>query len=157
MIMDETLEILDNASANTLGTGVSNVGDVLDLGAPNRDIGNGEVMYLVIQVGTAADGGGGASGTTAFQLASDATETLNTAGNQTIHFTSNVFTAAELALGRRFVFPLPYGNTGPNTRYERYLGLQIVQGAEEEDDLTIDAFVTNHPPADWISQPDAIN
>jgi hypothetical protein len=98
-----------------------------------------------------------AAGTTAFQLVSDATATPSTDGTQTIHFTSDVFTAAQLTAGTRFVFPLPAGDTAGGNTYERYLGLQTVQATEGEDDLTIDAFLSLDPASSKRHYPDASN
>lgn len=132
-------------------TGTANVGDYIDLGAANADPGNGQPVYLVIQVDTAADGGGGGNATVAFQLASDSTTSVATNGDQTIHFTSDEFTAAQLTAGRTFIYPLPVGEPA----YERYMQLQLVTGTEGEDALTAHAFLTLDPSR-WAAKPDAL-
>jgi hypothetical protein len=138
--------------ANEAGT--ANVGDIIDLGLDGRDIGNGEPLYLVIVVETAADGGAGAAGTTQFRLVSDATSTISTT-TATVHFDSQAFLAAtDLTQGRILVFPLPIG--GGAHPYERYLGLQIVQAVEGEDDLVCSAFLTRDPTG-WKAYADANN
>ena len=53
MIMDELLEFADATALSTAGTGLAAVGDVIDLGATPQDLGNGQPLYLVIQVDTA--------------------------------------------------------------------------------------------------------
>ena len=155
MILDKNLQFLDDGdAANEAGTTL--LGDVIDIGVA-RDIGNGQPLFLVVQVRTAADGGSGAGGLLALQLVSDSVAAIATDGTQTIHFTSDVLTAAQLSAGSRFVFAIPYGDTGPGHGYERFVGIQGVQTIEGEDDLTLDAFLTNHPPADWVSTADASN
>lgn len=151
MWIDERLEFSDSGDwANEAGT--ANVGDVIDLGIAARNPGNGEPLYLVVTVETAADGGAGGNGTTAFQLVSDGVASPATDGNQTIHFTSDVFTAAQLPANRVFVWPLPISGLP----YERYLGMQIVQATEGEDDLVCSAFLTVDPHG-WVAYPDATN
>jgi hypothetical protein len=156
MIMEENLEFLDAGSAaNEAGTTL--LGDVIDLGAASRDIGNGHAMYLVIQVVTAADGGAGAGGLLSFSLCSDAAAAISTDGTQTIHFTTDVFTAAQLPAGKQMVFPLPMGDTqSGDAGYERYLGICGTQSVEGEDDLTLNAFLTLDPPG-WKSYADGTN
>lgn len=153
MIMDERLEFADAGDFAT-ETGTSNVGDVIDLGTVTRDIGNGEPLYLVITVETAADGGGGATGTTQFQLVSDSVTSPATDGNQTIHLITQPFVAGDLTQGTVLAFPIPHGQ-GAHP-YERYLGVQVVQAEEGEDDLVASAFLTINPP-NWASYPDANN
>lgn len=152
MIMDERLEFSDGGDFAT-ETGTSNVGDVIDLGPNSRDIGEGQAMYLVINVETAADGGAGAAGTTQFRLVSDSTSTPATDGTPTVHLLTDAYTASQLPQGRVFVFPLPSGGA---QAYERYLGLQIVQGSEGEDDLVCSAFLTFDPHG-WKAYPDGSN
>lgn len=142
MIMDENLEFLDDGDASN-EAGTTLLGDVIDLGAETRDIGQGHPLYLVIQVVTAADGGAAVGGLLAFQLASDAQAAIAVDGSQTVHFTTDVFTAAQLPAGKTMVFPLPSGATAlGEDGYERFLGLLGVQSVEGEDDLTINAFLT---------------
>jgi|TARA_Y100000310_G_scaffold171987_2_gene172111 hypothetical protein len=155
MFMDERLEFCDAVSA-AIEASTANIGDVIDLGVA-RDVGQGQPMYLVIQISAAFDGGAGTAGTTAFQLVSDSSSTPSTDGSQTIHFTTDVFAAAaQLTLGTTMVYPLPMHDTGPGFGYERYLGLQQVQAAEGEDDGAINAFLTFDPHG-WTSHADASN
>ena len=53
MILDERNEFADATALGTSGTGRQLVGDVIDLGRVSQDIGNGEPLYLVVQVDTA--------------------------------------------------------------------------------------------------------
>ena len=50
-ILDSTLEFADAVSV-AAGAGTALIGDVIDLSAVQRDIGNGDPMYLVINVDT---------------------------------------------------------------------------------------------------------
>jgi len=155
MILDERLEFADNVTA-AIEASTANIGDVIDLGVA-RDIGNGKPVYLVLIVGTAFDGGATATGTTSFQLVSDAVASPATDGTQTIHFQTDVFAAAtQLTANTKMVFALPSGDFGPGFGYERYVGLQHVQAVEGEDDGTINAFLTFDPHG-WHAYPDASN
>lgn len=155
-IIDERLEFADaSADFNTNSTGTANVGDIIDLGAAGQEPGEGRPLYVHITVDVAGDGGGGAAGTTAFQLVSDSTDTIATDGNQTIHFTSDVYAGTALDQGDHFVFPLPSSTQA--APYERYLGLQVVQATEEEDDLVCSAWLSPFPGGGWRAHPDANN
>lgn len=149
MILDERNEFADATAMSTAGTGRALVGDVIDLGSTSQDIGNGEDLYVVIQVDTAFTSGGAA--TIAFEVASDAQAAIATDGSATVHLSKAAaavatFTAGVLVL----VAKLPPGT------YERYLGiLQNVATAA----LTagkINAFLT-HDIARWQAYPDAVN
>lgn len=150
-IIDETLELADAADF-AIEAGTENVGDIIDLGASGRTLGESQ-LYLHIIVDTAGDGGAGAAGTTAFQLVSDGTDTIATDGNQTIHFRSAVFLGTALDQGDHLVFALP--STEDAKPYERYLGLQIVQAEEGEDDLVCSAWISPFPGAANKSFPQA--
>ena len=155
MILDERTEFCDAVSA-AKEAGTALLGDVIDIGT-TRDIGQGQPLYLVIQVTTAFDGGAGANGITSFQLVSDAAEAISTDGTQTIHMSTDLFAAAtQLTLGTVIVMPLPMGDTGPGSGYERFVGFQAVQASEGEDDGAVNAFLTLDPHG-WTSYPDASN
>jgi hypothetical protein len=151
MILDERTEFFDAVNCqNEAGSDL--IGDVIDLGIANRDPGNGQPLYLVIVVDTAADGGAGTNGTTAFQLASDSIAAVAVDGSQTIHFTSKPHVLTDLTAGATFVFPLPVSGLD----YERYLGVQTVQAVEGEDALVASAFLTLDPTG-WRAMADAAN
>ena len=154
MIMDENLEFADAVAIPTGGAATALVGDVIDLGAVNRDIGQGKPLYLVIQVDTVIAGG------TAVQwvLASDSVEAINAAGDASQHALTDVFLVADLVAGFQIVIPLPMGDTGATasiTPYERYLGI-LVTGTGTQTSGNFDAFLTLDP-AGWRSYPDAAN
>lgn len=140
MIIDTLTQFSDSGDfANETGT--ANVGSQIDLGSSGVFLSNGgKNPYLAVFVETAADGGAGGNATVAFQLASDSTASIATDGNQTIHFTSKAYGAAELTAGKKLFFPLPVNND-----YERYLGLQLVTAVEGEDALVCTAFIAFDP------------
>lgn len=148
MILDERTEFCD-ADTLTTTTGTNNEGDVID-STVARDLGNGQPVYVVFQVTTAVTSAGAA--TVAFQIASDSVTTLDTAGTQTIHFTSRAVPKAELVAGFTMVVPLPLEDPD----YERYLGVQAVVGTAALTAGAINAFLTLDPHG-WQSYPDATN
>lgn len=151
-IIDERTELVDAGDFAT-EVGTSNVGDVIDLSQLGRDLGASQ-LYLHITVDTAGDGGAGTAGTTAFQLVSDAVTTPSTT-TATVHIRSPVYLGTALDQGDHLVFPLPSMVEPGN--YERYLGLQIVQAVEGEDDLVCSAWISPFPGGSWKSYPDAVN
>jgi len=151
MIIDTLGQFSDSGDfANEAGT--ANIGDIIDLGVADRDPGQGQPLYLIIVVETSADGGAGAAGTTQFQLVSDATTTVATNGTQTIHLITKAHVAGDLTQGTVLVYGLP----ASGLTYERYLGLQIIQAAEGEDDLVCSAFLSIDPHG-WSAKPDGSN
>lgn len=151
MILD-TLTTFSDSGDFATEIGTSNVGSQIDLGSAGVFLNNGgKQAMVVVNVETAADGGAGAAGTVQFQIASDSTAAIATNGAQTIHFTSKAYTASELTAGTKLFFPLPISND-----YERYLGLQLVQAVEGEDDLVASASLVLDPSLN-VSFPDASN
>ena len=146
MILDERLEFCDATSA-ILNIGNAIIGDVIDLGATPtlRDIGNGEPMYLVIQVDTAFVG---ATATIQFQLASDSTANLAT--SKTVHLDTGAIAVATWAAGYTKVIALPTEVT-----YERYLGLWETVATANVTAGKINAFLT-HDVAKWTAYDNAI-
>lgn len=151
MIIDSRLEFADAVNV-TSGAGTNLIGDVIDLGLVNRDIGQGQTLYLVLQASTAFAGG------TAMQfiLASDGAAAIATNGDETRHFLTDVFLDADLIQGFQIVAPLPMGDVANSvTPYERYLGILGV-GTGTHTAGAINAFLTIDP-AGWRSYPDAVN
>ena len=139
MILDERTEFCDATALNTGGAGTYVIGDVVDTFAPNginpnatRNLGNGEPLYLVIQVATTATSGGSATGT--FQLVSDSTADLAT--SPTVHVVTDTIAVANLAAGTTRVYPLPMGE------YERYLGIRQITATAAFTAGAINAFLT---------------
>lgn len=149
MILDERNEFCDATALNTGVAGSYLVGDVIDLGATSSDIGNGEPMYLVIQVDTAATSGGAATGQ--FHLCSDAQAAIAVDGSATYHFSTSAIPVASLVAGYRVaVVALPHGT------YERYLGVVQTTGTAAFTAGKVNAFLT-HDAAKWVATADATN
>jgi hypothetical protein len=146
MILDNFLEFADAAAIalNTTNAIAPNT-DVIDLGASQtlKDIGNGEPLYLVIQVDTAFGGAGNVT----FDLVSDSTANLAT--SKTTHLTTGAIAYTAYTAGRTFIYPLPVEQT-----YERYLGLWETASGNLTSGK-INAFLTANP-AKWIATPDGI-
>lgn len=146
MILDERLEFADALSC-VANVGNAILGDVIDLGASPtlRDIGNGEPLYLVIQVDTAVVG---TTSTVQWQLASDSTANLAT--SKTVHIDTGAIAEATLVAGYTKIYPLPVEAT-----YERYLGLWQTVAVNNLSAGKINAFLTREP-AKWAAYPNAI-
>jgi hypothetical protein len=146
MILDERLEFADALSC-VANVGNAILGDVIDLGASPtlRDIGNGEPLYLVIQVDTAVVG---TTSTVQWQLASDSTANLAT--SKTVHLDTGAIAEAALVAGYTKIYALPVEAT-----YERYLGLWQTVAVNNLSAGKINAFLTREP-AKWASYPNAI-
>lgn len=134
MILDDRLEFLD-ATDCKINTTNNIIGDVIDLGATPtlRDIGNGEPLYLVIQVTTAATGAGNIT----FELCSDSTANLAT--SKTVHVSTGAIAYGTWTLGYTKIYALPMDAT-----YERYLGLWET-GSGNTTALNCNAFLTTNP------------
>lgn len=151
MILDERLEFADgeDISGFTAAGGDELIGDVIDLETA-RDIGNGEPLYLVIQIDTAI---AGTSSTVQFKLASDAQAAIATNGSATVHWSSAVIAEATLVAGYVVaIVPLPY----ESPEYERYLGVQADVGSANLSAGAVSAFLVRNPSA-WKAYPEGAN
>jgi hypothetical protein len=148
MILDEFNEFADATALNTGAAGSYLIGDVIDLGAMTQDIGNGEPLYLVMQVDTTATSGGSATGQ--FHLASDAQAAIAVDGSATVHFSTSAIPVATLTSGYTIaIVAIPHGT------YERYLGILQTTAVAAFTAGKINAFLT-HDPAKWVATPDGI-
>ena len=137
MIMDEFAEFADAEAVSTSGSGTNLIGDVMDLELV-RDIGQGQPLYLQIQVSAAFVGGTSMQ----FVLASDSQAAISTDGSETRHYQSDVFVVADLIAGFTMTIPLPMGDVANSvTPYERYLGILGV-GVGAHSAGSINAFLT---------------
>jgi len=149
MIMDERLEFADATALDTSGTDTDLIGDVIDLGSTTSDVGNGQPIYLVIQVDTAVTSGG--SATVDFKLLSDAAAAIAVDGTATQHFASGPIAKATLVAGYTVaVVALPIGT------YERFLGVATTTAAAALTAGKINAFLT-YDPVGWTALPDSTN
>lgn len=150
MLLDERLEFADATALSTAGTGRALVGDVIDLGTA-RDIGQGEQLYLVIQVTTAVTSAGAA--TVSFELASDAAAAIATDGSATVHHATSAIGKATLTSGYvATVIALPREGQA----YERYLGILQNVGTAALTAGAVNAFLTTDPEG-WKAYADATN
>ena len=150
MILDERTEFTDAGSVGTPNSSTVNIGDQVDSEVV-RDLGQGQTVYLVVQVDTAITSGGAA--TVAFLLVSDSTSTIATDGTATRHLESDPTAVASLVAGWFVVMPLSMGDIA----YERYLAVQVREDAGQA--LTagnINAFLTLDPHG-WTPHADANN
>lgn len=151
MIIDKRTEFADNVLANTGAAGTYNIGDQIDLGLTDRDLGVPDTpLYLVVQVGAAGLRVAAGTGTVAFQLVSDGTPTPAVNGTQVIHVrtrdyaTSTTSDAGALRPGTVLgVFQMPIASGQP---YRRYLGVQQVTGTTAISAGRVAAFLTPTPP-----------
>lgn len=146
MIMDERLEFADAASV-AAAAGTALIGDVIDLGAVQRDIGAGQQAWLVITCATSIITGG-AAGTIQFKLSSDAQAAIATDGSATDHIVTAAFVTDDDALNRwdagQVIFAGPIPSEG--AAYERYLGILAVIATTTVTAGAINAFITLDPP-----------
>lgn len=149
MILDERAEFCDATALNTGAAGTYNIGDIMDMSVA-RDMGNGQPLYLQIQVTTAVTSGGAA--TVQFQLVSDATSSISTT-TQTIHSKTDAIGKADLVAGYTLTIPLPPEGS---KAYERYIGVQQVTGTAALTAGAVNAFLTCDPSG-WKAVPDATN
>ncbi len=156
MILDKLAEFCD-ATAVAGDAGTALLGNVMDLGAATRDLGNGQPVYLVINVDTEIITGGTA-GTILFKLASDAQEAIAVDATATVHLVTATFVTDDAAANSALlnagstilVAALPQG-----TAYERYLGIICTIGTTAVTAGKINAFLTADPTG-WKAYADAI-
>lgn len=146
MILDSFLEFsegqdISQVAATYLSTNIIDLEDV-------RDIGQGQPMYLNIQIDVAVEG---TSSTIEFRLRSDAVEAIH-ATTSTGHWTSGAIAEATLIAGYHLQIPLPMEPPA----YERYLGVQAIVAVATTTAGTFSAFLTFDPHG-WKSYPDASN
>lgn len=143
MIFDERTEFAD-----ALAVTASAISDVIDLGAAPtlQDLGNGEPLYLVVQVDEAATAAGAA--TVTFSLESDSTANLATSA--TVHATTAAIPKATLVAGyTAWILPLPIAD------YERYLGVRFTVATGPLTAGKFNAFLTRDV-SKWAALPDAL-
>lgn len=146
MILDEFNEFADAAAIALNATNaIAPNTDVIDLGATPtlRNLGNGEPVYLVIQVDTVFGGAGNVT----FDLVSDSTADLAT--SKTTHLSTGAIAYTTYVAGYTKVYALPSEAT-----YERYLGLWETTSGNLTSGK-INAFLT-HDVSKWTAAADGI-
>lgn len=139
MIIDKRLQV--SADQALTGTSATASTDVIDLGS-DRDIGPGKPMWWVLVFKAAP---GGTTPTFTFKQQTDDNSGFSSASDL---FTSPTLAAADMAAGKRHVFPMAFTN-------ERYLRASYTMGGTSPTS-TVDCFLTDQDPANWTAQPDGI-
>jgi hypothetical protein len=148
MILDERNEFADAVAVTGTAAATAVLGDVIDLGSVARDIGNGEPLYLVIQVDTTVLASGGAANVT-FRLVSDSVDTLDS--SPTVHFSTGAIAKGTLVAGYVVAaVALPMG------AYERYLGVTFTPDTNNTTAGKVNAFLVKDV-SKWAAYPDAVN
>lgn len=144
MIFDSRLELADAAALNTGGAGTYTLTNAIDTGAVARDIGNGQDMFLIVNVDTDITSGGTA--TLNYSLVSAATATLTS--SPTTHLTTPTVTVAATATA---ALKTKAGSTVlcvriPNDgSYLRYIGVNYTVGTAALTAGKVNAFLTLDP------------
>ena len=137
MILDKRNEFADGTAVNTGAAGTYLLGNQIDLGAAQRDIGSGEPVYLVITAAEAITAGAG--GTLDFTLASDAQAAIAVDGSATVHFKTGPIAATSIPAGTVLAaVAVPMEGKA----YERYLGVLQTTATAAATAGKIDAFLT---------------
>jgi len=158
MILDERTEFADAASV-AAAAGTALIGDVIDLSAAARDIGQGQPLYLVITTDTEIITAG-AAGTLKFQLVSDAQAAIAVDGSATVHVDTGTFVTDDSAAnsaqfnagGVIACIALPV----QGQVYERYLGILAVTATTTTTAGKINAFLTLDPTG-WRAYAEGAN
>lgn len=147
MILDVRNEFADAVSVIGTAAATAVLGNVIDLGSVSLDVGNGEPLYLCLQVDTTVLAAVGAANVT-FKLVSDSTADLAT--SPTTHFTTGAIAKGTLVAGYPIAFvALPMGT------YERYLGVTFTPDTNNTTAGKVNAFLTKDPNG-WKAYPDGI-
>ena len=143
MIMDKLLEFADSQSIAAVQSTILST-NVVDL-QEARDMGNGQPLYLVIQIDTAVSG---TSSTIQFRLRSASIHATTSTG----HIDTGAIAEATLVAGYQLVIPLPL----EGAVYERYIGVQAIIAVATTSAGAYSAFLTFDPTGNK-SYPDAVN
>ena len=156
MIMDTLLEMCDDTAANTGAAGTYLLGNQIPLNGPTvsptlRNIGVGEPVFLVIQVGSAGLTTAGTAGTVQFKLVSDAQAAVATDGSATEHLATKAFTTGSTAIPAGTVL---FCGAVPSGNYEAFLGLLQLTGTTALNAGKVNAFLVKNP-TQWRALADA--
>ena len=159
MILDERTEFADAASV-AAAAGTALIGDVIDLGATARDIGEGQTLWLIITCDTEIITAG-AAGTLKFQLVSDAQAAIAVDGTATVHFDSGTFVTDDAAANDtamnagEIIVAVALPRQGKV--YERFLGILAVTAVTTTTAGKINAFLTLNQPRGSKQYAEGIN
>ena len=115
MIMDKLATFATEQAISATGV----VGDIMDIGDTDRDIGEGNPLYVHILVTTAGTG----SGTFTFDVRSSTG--TNLIPNAEAHVRYEALTGSTLTKGTVITLAIPPGNK----TFHRYLGLYVVESS----------------------------
>lgn len=149
-VIDSSLQFCNQTALSTAATGIANVGNVIDL-AVARNIGNGDVVYLVISVTTAVTSAGAA--TVSFILASDSVAAIHTDGTEVQHAQTYAIPKALLVPGYQLVIPVPLRSPD----YKEFLGIQQNVGTAALTAGAISAELMTDPPGPALTYPQSPN
>ena len=145
MILDERTEFFDGILIPQ-SAGTSILGDVVDTGANQRDLGNGEDIFWYVSCDVSGAGGTSAQ----FNLVTDDNASLSTPA---IIASSPVIVLANLTAGRMlYMTTLPIEGVA----YERYLGVQAVVAGTFTGLGAVSSGLTLDPKG-WKAYKDAVN
>lgn len=149
MVIDTLVQFASATALDTGGTGVANVGNVVDLSVV-RDIGRGlPPIYLVILVTTTVTSGG--SATVSFRLVTDSSASISTS-TPVVHYASDAIAKATLVAGYELIVPVPLESPA----YKRYLGFQQNVATAALTAGNVSAFLVLDPNA-WKAYTSAVN
>jgi len=137
MYIDKLLELADAQALTATG----NTTNTIDLGS-DRDVGNGQTLWLVLSLDVAPDGANGDE-TYVFTLTTDDNSSFSSA---TTILTQTVVRST--AAGTRYVMAIPSAN-------ERYLRGTFTLGGTTPS-VTYSAWLTSEAPTAWAAYPDAL-
>jgi hypothetical protein len=137
MIMDKLVTFCeDEAASGTAATRLE--GDVINL-VNARDIGQGQPLYWIIVVNTAAASVG--SATINIKLASDAQAAIATDGSATVHAQTGILAYTEFSARKVFSIAVP----AEGSAYEQYLGVLVDTADATTTALVITSFLSIDP------------
>lgn len=152
MWIDKRTEFADGVSAITSGTTTLVFGSQIDTGNLTKDLGNGQDLYLVVQVDTSIIGTTGA-GSFTVQLVTDSNVNMTTSpvvlASSASYVTNTTAQTGSTAGSTLWSINLPQGS------YKQYLGLKIVPVTYAISAGTISAFLTPDKQGNAV-YPDAL-
>jgi len=158
MIIDSLTQFADGEDTGAVGTNL--LGDVVDLWATGlvnnvssnvggqRDIGNGQPMYLFVKVDEDIEASSG--GTYQVELVSASDEAIS--NDVTVHVVSGVFDSGSTIEAGTVLIHVALPMEGPE--YQRYLALREVVGEENTSDGQVSGFLVFDPHG-WKAYPQA--
>ncbi len=142
MLMDKRLQVSSNQALT--GTSLVPSTDVIDLGSAGRIIAPGEPLWWVVVSKVLLAG----TDTPTLAIAVQSDDASNFPSALTL-LTMPALSVAEFAAGKRIIIPHPFNQA------ERYVRLGYTMTGTTPT-ATVDAFLTNQDPSQWVAMADAI-